>query len=210
MRSRQQPRHRTAVKKRNRRFIKRLITFISKTTRTMWNQAFEFCKTLPDSMKTAMIVSFLSVGAVLIPAINSLRNCVERQQPPPRPGDTICTDSQSDQLSPQSSQRLKSPRTTRQKFKLNSSPGTSVTAPDEHRLQALANARQTVRLGNYGDAYRQLKVISETLPPTERSRLAEDLSEANTMYQRGEFREAVYKIRDKVGGVLSINLNQEQ
>lgn len=206
MKSRYKARHRTAVKKRKLRFTKRLIKSGSETARKLWDQTFEFWKTLPDSMKTAVVLSFLSVSlGLLAPLFKSIRNCGELQVSPPERAETVRAEPQSDHAGGEPSRKLKSARSVREIQHLNNSPRTVPVTSVGHKSQSLADARQLVRLGNYGEAFRHFQVVVETLPQTERSRLAEDLNKANKMYERGEFREAAYRMRDKVDAVVSSN-----
>ena len=154
-------------------------------------------------MKTAVILSFFSVSFGLIaPLVKSIRNSGELQVSPPERAETVRAEPQSDRTGGEPSRRSKIVREIQH---LNDSPRTVPVASDEHKSQSLADARQLVRLGNYGEAFRHFQGVVETLPQTERSRLAEDLNKANKMYERGEFREAAYRMRDKVDAVLSSN-----
>lgn len=163
---------------------------------TLWTQLFDFWKTLPDSLKSAAVLSILSAGAILMTWLNDHRNRAEHEQLQLADTYTVETIPQADRGSTKIAGRL-GLRRSPQPAGSNGITGLRESVGSQQRpgmFLDLSIAHQTLERGNYGESYRQFKAAFESLPEVERTRLVEQSKEAQKSYAKGEFHEAAYQM----------------
>jgi len=136
---------------------------------------FELWKTFPDTMRAAVLISAMGALVVFWTGKQSPENTSTPLQP-----DTI-------HRSAGKKQDFSLPRPSRQRL-----------APQPASVPRTSDAQKTLALGNYAESYRQYVESLRSLPEEEQQRIRPQSEEAARSYERGDFREAAYKMQQAI------------